>query len=134
MRAVYEGSDVFVWLATYWLWQEPVLPSAPFPHAGTSYKKGLVDSGKSYGVLVVSPLIASCTRTRVCLRKRHRPNPFANVTIKIDVTVYTRLPPNFDPLFSCRIDDFRTVCFTDLCQQELILCNYVGDNLVRALE
>ena len=32
MRAVYEGSDVFVWLATYWLWQEPVLPSAPFPH------------------------------------------------------------------------------------------------------
>ena len=20
MRAVYEGSDVFVWLATYWLW------------------------------------------------------------------------------------------------------------------
>ena len=37
MKAVYEGSDVFVWLATYttvtyWLWQEPVLPSAPFPH------------------------------------------------------------------------------------------------------
>ena len=32
MRAVCEGSDVFVWLATYWLWQEPVLPSAPFPH------------------------------------------------------------------------------------------------------
>ena len=32
MRAVYEGSDVFVWLATYRLWQEPVLPSAPFPH------------------------------------------------------------------------------------------------------
>ena len=32
MRAVYEGSDVFVWLATYWLWQERVLPSAPFPH------------------------------------------------------------------------------------------------------
>ena len=32
MRAVYEGNGVFVWLATYWLWQEPVLPSAPFPH------------------------------------------------------------------------------------------------------
>ena len=27
MRAVYEGSDVFVWLATYWLWQEPVVAS-----------------------------------------------------------------------------------------------------------
>ena len=22
MRAVCEGSDVFVWLATYWLWQK----------------------------------------------------------------------------------------------------------------
>ena len=55
MRTVYEGSDVFVWLATYWLWQEPALPFL----MESSYKKRLVDSGKSCGVLVVSPLIAS---------------------------------------------------------------------------
>ena len=49
----------------------------------TSYKKGLVDSGKSCGVLVVSHLIAYAgvfTQTSSV-----KPNPFANVTIKIDV-------------------------------------------------
>ena len=49
----------------------------------TSYKKGLVESGKSCGVLVVSPLHAYAgvfTQTSSV-----KPNPFANVTIKIDV-------------------------------------------------
>ena len=32
MRAVYEGSDVFVWLPSGYGKSEPVLPSAPFPH------------------------------------------------------------------------------------------------------
>ena len=33
MRAVYEGSDVFVWLANLLaMAEEPVLPSAAFPH------------------------------------------------------------------------------------------------------
>ena len=64
----------------------------------TSYKKGLVDSGKSCGVLVVSPLIALMHASSV------KPNQFANVTIKIDVififklnacanSVYQAFPP-----------------------------------------
>ena len=68
----------------------------------TSYKKGLVESGKSCGVLVVSPLHAYAgvfTQTSSV-----KPNPFANVTIKIDViftfklsacanSVYQAFPP-----------------------------------------
>ena len=73
----------------------------------TSYKKGLVESGKSCGVLVVSPLHAYdgvFTQTSSV-----KPNPFANVTIKIDViftfklsacanSVYQAFPPRFEGL------------------------------------
>ena len=74
----------------------------------TSYKKGLVESGKSCGVLVVSPLHAYAgvfTQTSSV-----KPNPFANVTIKIDVilftfklsacanSVYQAFPPRFEGL------------------------------------
>ena len=98
MRAVYEGSDVFVWLPTGY-GKSLCYQALPFL---MDYKKGLVDSGKSCGVLVVSPLIA----LMVCLRKTSsiKPNPFANVTIKIDViftfklnactkSVYQAFPP-----------------------------------------
>ena len=53
----------------------------------TSYKKGLVDSGKSCGVLVVSPLIALMHAYAGVFTQTSsvKPNPFANVTIKIDV-------------------------------------------------
>ena len=54
MRAVYEGSDVSVRVATYWLMGKSLCYQAlPFL---MDYKKELVDSGKSCGVLVVSPL------------------------------------------------------------------------------
>ena len=77
MRAVYEGSDMFVWLPTG-CGKSLCYQALPFL---MDYKKGLVDSGKSCGALVVSPLI---TLMRVCLRKTSsvKPNPFANVTIK----------------------------------------------------
>ena len=87
MRAVYEGSEVFVWLPTGY-GKNLCYQALPFL---MDYKKGLVDSGKSCGVLVVSTLIAlmhTClSKTRVCLRKTSsvKPNPFANVTIKIGV-------------------------------------------------
>ena len=59
MRAVYEGSDVFVWPASYLLAMARACATKRSLWASwTSYKKGLVDSGKSCGVLVVSPLIA----------------------------------------------------------------------------
>ena len=53
----------------------------------SSYKKGLVDSGKSCGVLVVSPLIALMHAYAGVFTQTSsvKPNPFANVTIKIDV-------------------------------------------------
>ena len=54
MRAVYDGSDVFVWLPTGY-GKSLCYQALPFL---MDYKKGLVDSGKSCGVLVVSPLIA----------------------------------------------------------------------------
>ena len=54
MRAVYEGSDVFVWLPTGY-GKSLCYQALPFL---MDYKKGLVDSGKSCGVLVVSLLIA----------------------------------------------------------------------------
>ena len=72
----------------------------------TSYKKGLVDSGKSCGVLVVSPLIALMHTYAVLFTQTSsvKPNPFTNVTIKIDViftfklnacanSVYQAFPP-----------------------------------------
>ena len=80
----------------------------------TSYKKGLVDSGKSCGVLVVSPLIAlmhayAGTAGVFTQTSSVKPNPFANVTIKIDViftfklnacanSVYQAFPPRFEGL------------------------------------
>ena len=56
----------------------------------TSYKKGLVDSGKSCGVLVVSPLIALMHAYAGVFTQTSsvKPNPFANVTIKIDVIIH----------------------------------------------
>ena len=53
----------------------------------SSYTKGLVDSGKSCGVLVVSPLIALMHAYAGVFTPTSsvKPNPFANVTIKIDV-------------------------------------------------
>ena len=82
------------------------LPSAPFEASWTSYKKGLVDSGKSCGVLVVSPLIALMHAYAGVFTQTSsvKPNPFANVTIKIDViftfklnacanSVYQAFPP-----------------------------------------
>ena len=72
----------------------------------TSYKKGLVDSGKSCGVLVVSPLIAlmHAYAGEFTQTSSVKPNPFANVTIKIDLiftfklnacanSVYQAFPP-----------------------------------------
>ena len=72
----------------------------------SSYKKGLVDSGKSCGVLVVSPLIALMHAYAGVFTQTSsvKPNPFANVTIKIDViftfklnacanSVYQAFPP-----------------------------------------
>ena len=54
MRAVYEGSDVFMWLPTGY-GKSLCYQALRFLK---DYKKGLVDSGKSCGVLVVSPVIA----------------------------------------------------------------------------
>ena len=72
----------------------------------SSYKKGLVDSGKSCGVLVVSPLIALMHAYAGVFTPTSsvKPNPFTNVTIKIDViftfklnacanSVYQAFPP-----------------------------------------
>ena len=72
----------------------------------SSYKKGLVDSGKSCGVLVVSPLIALRHAYAGVFTQTSsiKPNPFANVTIKNDViftfklntcanSVYQAFPP-----------------------------------------
>ena len=72
----------------------------------SSYKKGLVDSGKSCGVLVVSPLIALMHAYAGVFTPTSsvKPNPFANVTIKNDViftfklnacanSVYQAFPP-----------------------------------------
>ena len=78
MRAVYEGSDVFVWLPTGY-GKSLCYQALPFL---MDYKKGLVDSGKSCGVLAVSPLIALDLMVD---QSSVKPNPFANVTIKIDV-------------------------------------------------
>ena len=77
----------------------------------TSYKKGLVDSGKSCGVLVGSPLIALMHAYAGVFTQTSsvKPNPFANVTIKIDViftfklnacanSVYQAFPPRFEGL------------------------------------
>ena len=58
----------------------------------TSYKKGLVDSGKSCGVLVVSPLIALmhayAGKGVFTQTSSVKPNPFANITIKIDINIH----------------------------------------------
>lgn len=54
MKAVYEGSDVFVWLPTGY-GKSLCYQAIPFL---MDYKKGLVDSVKSCSVIVVSPLIA----------------------------------------------------------------------------
>ena len=77
----------------------------------TSYKKGLVDSGKSCGVLVVSPLIALMhAYARVFTQTSSvKPNPFPNITIEIDIiftfklsacanSVYQAFPPRFEGL------------------------------------
>ena len=104
MRAVYEGSDVFVWLATYWLWQLRACATKCSFSSWTSYKEGLVDSGKSCGVLVVSPLIALMhAYTGVFTQTSSvKPNPFANVTIIIDVIfklnacANSAFPPRFE--------------------------------------
>ena len=50
MRAEYEGSNVFVWLPTGY--ESLCYQALPFL---MDYKKGLVDSGKSCGVLVGEP-------------------------------------------------------------------------------
>ena len=101
MRAVYEDSDVFVWLTTYWLWQEPVLPSAPFPHGLRSCRQW-----KELWCACCEPLDCSHARVHGCVIQTSsvKPNPFANVTIKIDViftfklnacanSVYQAFPP-----------------------------------------
>ena len=99
----------------------------------TSYKKGLVDSGKSCGVLVVSPLIALMhaytgmagvfTQTSSV-----KPNPFANVTIKIDVifklnacanSVHQAFPPRFEGL-GTRLRYHTTGCLYSLDWSGLI--------------
>ena len=107
MRAVYEGSDVFVWLPTGY-GKSLCYLALPFL---MDYKKGLVDSGKSCGVLLVSPLIALMHAYAGVFTQTSSvtPNPFANVTIKIDViftfklnacanSVYQAFPPRFEGL------------------------------------
>ena len=77
----------------------------------SSYEKGLVDRGKSCGVLVVSPLIALMHAYAGVFTQTSsvKPNPFANVTIKIDViftfklnacanSVYQAFPPAVEGL------------------------------------
>ena len=86
MRAVYKGSDVFVWLPTGYgkslCYQAP-----PFL---MDYKKGLLDSGKNCGVLVVSPLLpCDCSHARVrgCVyAKRHRLSPTHSQTSQLKLT------------------------------------------------
>ena len=59
MRAVYEGArQRRVRVASYLLAMARACATKRSLSSWTSYKKGLVDSGKSCGVLVVSPLIA----------------------------------------------------------------------------
>ena len=102
MRVVYEGSNVFVWLPTGY-GKSLCYQVLPFL---MDYKKGLVDSGKSCGVLVVSPLIALMHAYAGVFTQTSsiKPNPFAYVTIKIDViftfklnacanSVYQAFPP-----------------------------------------
>ena len=72
---------------------------------------GIVDSGKSCGVLVVSPFISLMHAYAGVFTQTSsvKPNPFANVTIKIDViftfklnacanSVYQAFPPRFEGL------------------------------------
>ena len=81
MRAVYEGSDMFVWLPTGY-GKSLCYQALPFL---MDYKKGLVESGKSCGVLVVSALIALMHVYAGVFTQT--PNPFANVTIKESVVI-----------------------------------------------
>ena len=70
----------------------------------TSYKEGLVDSGKSCGVLVVSPLIALMHAYAVCLRVK--PNPF-NTTGQLRIAGYRVL--GREPTYRVRVDDVLQV-------------------------
>ena len=105
MRAVYEGSERCVRVASYLLAMARACATKCSLSSWTSYKEGLVDSGKSCGVLVVSPLIALMHAYAGVFTQTSsvKPNPFANVTIIIDVilnscanSVYHAFPPRFE--------------------------------------